>query len=192
MELNESQLKATNHQGEHLLVLAGAGTGKTRTIISRGSSLIEKGVSPERILILTFTKKAAFEILSRIEFSSNSNLKKPLSSTFHSWCNKLIFNYPNLFGTKSYTVIDQADQIGLMKIICGKKNVVLDKIQIKPKSIIDIFSYARNTRKNLSDSIAHKLFNNDINEDTKKIIQELRSVLEELIKAYVKKKEERK
>lgn len=192
MELNESQLKATNHQGEHLLVLAGAGTGKTRTIISRGSFLIEKGVAPERILILTFTKKAAFEILSRIEFSSNSNLKKPLSSTFHSWCNKLIFNYPNLFGTKSYTVIDQADQIGLMKIICGNKNVVFDKIQIKPKSIIDIFSYARNTRKNLSDSIAHKLFNNDINEDTKKIIQELRSVLEELIKAYVKKKEERK
>ena len=120
-ELNESQKKAVTFNGKHLLVLAGAGTGKTKTIISRASYLISQGVSPSKIQILTFTKRAASEIVSRVKSTLGANQAQTLNgSTFHSWCNQLLTNFPNLFGTKSFTIIDQDDQISIMKMVCGK------------------------------------------------------------------------
>ena len=104
--LNKSQRKAVEFDGDHLLVLAGAGTGKTKTIISRANYLIKTGVAPNRIVILTFTKKASNEIVSRINSDSDSRNVSVIGSTFHSWCNSMISRYPNLFGTNSYTVID--------------------------------------------------------------------------------------
>ena len=65
-KLNKEQLRAATFNGKHLLVLAGAGTGKTRTIIARAVHLISVGVKPERIKILSFTKKSALEIAERI------------------------------------------------------------------------------------------------------------------------------
>ena len=97
-ELNESQRKAVVYEGKHLLVLAGAGTGKTKTIIARAVYLISKGVSPSQIQILTFTRKAASEIVSRVKASLPPNQANTLGgSTFHSWCNQLLTNFPNLF-----------------------------------------------------------------------------------------------
>jgi len=66
-ELNKNQEKAATFEGKHLLVLAGAGTGKTKTIIARASYLISTGVDPSKIQILTFTKRAANEIVSRVK-----------------------------------------------------------------------------------------------------------------------------
>lgn len=66
-ELNEQQLKAVEFQGKHLLVIAGAGTGKTRTIIARAKHLLQQGVPANRILILSFTRKSAREIVERIK-----------------------------------------------------------------------------------------------------------------------------
>ena len=65
--LNAQQLKAAQFKGQHLLVLAGAGTGKTRTIIARASHLLKSGVPEHRILILSFTRKSAREIVERIK-----------------------------------------------------------------------------------------------------------------------------
>lgn len=69
-KLNKQQLSAATYNGKHLLVLAGAGTGKTRTIIARVVHLISKGIQPNRIKILSFTKKSAQEIAERIKIEA--------------------------------------------------------------------------------------------------------------------------
>ena len=97
-ELNKQQLKAVEFAGKHLLVLAGAGTGKTRTIIARAAYLIENGANPSKIQILTFTKKAANEIVERVKASlPQSNGRSLNGATFHSWCNQLIIKYNNKY-----------------------------------------------------------------------------------------------
>ncbi|WFO16864.1 UvrD-helicase domain-containing protein [Cellulophaga baltica 4] len=158
-ELNQGQLKAVTYEGQHLLVLAGAGTGKTRTIIARAAHLIASGVDPSKIQILTFTKKAANEIVERVKASlPQSNSQAINGATFHSWCNQLILKYPNLFGAAAFTVIDPDDQLGIMKMMSGTHADTYGKLRIKPQQLLDIYSYARNTKKNLTESIRILLF----------------------------------
>lgn len=191
--LNESQKKAVTYDGKHLLVLAGAGTGKTKTIISRAAYLISKGVNPNKIQILTFTKRSASEIVSRVKSSLTSNQAQTLNgSTFHSWCNQLLTKYPNLFGTKSYTVIDSDDQVSIMKIICGNKNLAYEDIKIKPQGLIDLYSFARNTKRNLTETIRFKLFNNLSDKETDEKVSALKVKIEVILKGYEQRKKERK
>lgn len=191
--LNESQKKAVTYEGKHLLVLAGAGTGKTKTIISRAAYLISKGTSPSKIQILTFTKRSASEIVSRVRASLTTNEAKTLNgSTFHSWCNQLLTKYPNLFGTKSYTVIDSDDQVSIMKIICGNKSLAYEDIKIKPQGLIDLYSFARNTKRNLTETIRFKLFNNLTDNETEGKITALKVKIEVILKGYEQRKKERK
>ncbi|MBC7000748.1 ATP-dependent helicase [Cytophaga sp. FL35] len=189
--LNEQQLKAVEFKGQHLLVLAGAGTGKTRTIIGRAAYLVEKGAQPSKIQILTFTKKAANEIVERVK----SNLPKASAqslngATFHSWCNQLIIKYPNLFGAANFTVIDPDDQLGIMKMICGNYKEAYSKLRIKPQQLIDIYSYARNTKKNLTESLRDLVYNGKNDKDTDYEISAIKTDVELLLRAYQKKKME--
>ncbi|MBK5195309.1 MAG: UvrD-helicase domain-containing protein [Proteiniphilum sp.] len=87
IQLNEQQQKAAGYEGKHLLVLAGAGTGKTGTIIARAEYLLRKGVQPNRIAILSFTRKSAKEIAERLKISAPGgiNKKEITGRTFHSW-----------------------------------------------------------------------------------------------------------
>ncbi len=191
--LNESQKKAVTFNGKHLLVLAGAGTGKTRTIISRAAYLISTGVNPSKIQILTFTKRAASEIVSRVKSSLNTNQAQTLrGSTFHSWCNQLLTQYPNLFGTKSFTVIDEDDQISIMKMICGKNIIQYEGIKMKPQSLIDLYSFGRNTKRNLTETIRFKLFQDACDNETEEKIQVLKAQIEMLLRSYEQKKKDRK
>jgi DNA helicase-2/ATP-dependent DNA helicase PcrA len=191
--LNDSQKKAVTFEGKHLLVLAGAGTGKTKTIISRAAYLISKGVSPSKIQILTFTKRAASEIVSRVRASLTSNQAQTLrGSTFHSWCNQLLTQYPNLFGTNSFTVIDEDDQVSIMKMICGNKGLLYEDLKIKPQRLIDLYSFARNTKRNLTDTIRFKLFNNLSDNETEEKIIALKGKIEILLKGYEQRKKERR
>jgi DNA helicase-2/ATP-dependent DNA helicase PcrA len=193
VDLNESQKKAVTYNGKHLLVLAGAGTGKTKTIISRATYLISKGVSPNKIQILTFTKRSASEIVSRVKSALTLNEAKTLNgSTFHSWCNQLLSKYPNLFGTKSYTVIDSDDQVSIMKIICGNKSLVYEELKIKPQGLLDLYSFARNTKRNLTETIRFKLFNNLNDNETNAKVNFLKLKVEVILKGYEQRKKERK
>ena len=192
-ELNESQKKAATFEGKHLLVLAGAGTGKTKTIIARASYLISKGVSASKIQILTFTKRSASEIVSRVKNSLENNQAQSLNgSTFHSWCNKLLTNYPNLFGVSGFTIIDEDDQVSIMKIVCGKKSIIFEDIKIKPQSLLDLYSFARNTKRNLTETIRFKIFEDKNGEEIDKKISVLKGKIEEIIRSYEQKKKERK
>jgi len=186
---NTNQKKAVEFKGKHLLVLAGAGTGKTKTIIGRASYLIDKGVDAGKIQILTFTKRAANEIVERVKSSLSNNVSGNLrGSTFHSWCSQLITKFPNLFGASTFTVIDPDDQVGLMKMICGEFVAEYKAIRIKPQQLIDIYSFARNTKKNLTDSIRIKIFKGKVDKETDEEILQLKPRIEVLLKAYQAKK----
>ncbi len=190
---NKEQNEAITFKGKHLLLLAGAGTGKTKTIVGRAAYLIENGVPAEKIQILTFTKRAASEIVERVKAGIPGRNAQALNgSTFHSWCNQLITNFPNLFGAANYTVIDSDDQLSLMKMACGNEKTGYANMRIKPQKILDLFSFARNTRTNLTETIRLQMFNGRIDSETNEEIEEIRPELELLIREYQKLKSEQK
>ena len=112
-QLNEAQRVAVLHEGGPLLVVAGAGTGKTLTLVSRVARLIESGVAPERILLLTFTRRAAREMLARaasLVGSSSPGTARVCGGTFHAVGNRLIRAHGRALGIRpDFTVMDQAD-----------------------------------------------------------------------------------
>ncbi|MDR2602525.1 MAG: UvrD-helicase domain-containing protein [Spirochaetaceae bacterium] len=192
-KLNDSQKKAVEFDGKHLLVIAEAGTGKTRTIIARAAYLISTGVDPVKIQILTFTKRAASEIVTRVKASLDKNQAQNLhGSTFHSWCNQVLIHFPNLFGTKAFTVIDEDDQLGVMKMVCGNNALKFKDIKIKARSLLDIYSFARNTRRNLTESLKIKLFYGANDEEQTKFVAEIKPKVEALLRDYENKKREKK
>lgn len=146
LELNPSQRQAATFFGDHVLVLAGAGCGKTKTIIARAAYLIASGVRPERIQILTFTRRSAAEIVERVRITLGDRSQGLKASTFHMWCTSILRRASGAFGFRNFTVIDRDDQLQMFKIIAGKKT---DKSFATPAQICDLYSYARNTRKSL-------------------------------------------
>lgn len=197
--LNNEQRRAASFEGKNLLVLAGAGTGKTRTIIARAIYLIEHGEDPTRIKILSFTKKSANEIVNRIKVESNNNPRaEQLSgSTFHSWCMDIISTYPQLFHAEKYTCIDAEDRDLAFKLImgrvCGKKKIKLNqRCILTPDDIQEIFSYAVNTKKSLSDSIRIKKNIKGDDKEALDSILKIKEICESVIKEYINYKKERR
>ena len=151
LDLNPGQHAAATFKGGHALVLAGAGCGKTRTIIARCEYLIAGGVPASRIYVLAFTRKAADQIIERVAATLGSAVSGLKASTFHKFCLTLIHAHPQLFRCHGYTVIDRDDQLHLMRAIrSGSKGDGLPTAG----EITDIYSLARNTRCKLAEAIA--------------------------------------
>lgn len=160
-ELNEEQRKAVEFDGRHLLVLAGAGTGKTRTIIARAKHLIRSGVPARRILILSFTRKSAREIVERIKSDSDMIHADGLcGQTFHSWCMGIIKGHPDIFAFHDYTVMDEEDRESCFKLLCGRTFRDADGKKIKPESIAAAYSFAVNTKCSLTNAIRVTVYDN--------------------------------
>jgi len=116
-ELNPQQAAAATHGDGPLLIIAGAGTGKTRALVYRVAHLIERGVPAERILLLTFTRRAAQEMLSRAEKLVGSNSKRVSGGTFHATAHRLLRRYGQSAGlAKDFTIMDQGDSADLMQL----------------------------------------------------------------------------
>jgi DNA helicase II / ATP-dependent DNA helicase PcrA len=116
-ELNPEQAAAATHSDGPLLIIAGAGTGKTRTLVYRVAHLIERGVKAERILLLTFTRRASQEMLSRAERLVGSNSKRVHGGTFHATAHRLLRRYGPAAGlAKDFTIMDQGDSADLMQL----------------------------------------------------------------------------
>jgi DNA helicase-2/ATP-dependent DNA helicase PcrA len=145
-ELNPNQRIAACLPRQHALVLAGAGTGKTKTIVARAGYLIANGTPASRIQIMAFTRRAAAEIVERVKMHLGDAAKGLNASTFHAWCMHLIHRAPNIFGCKGYTVIDEDDQLQLFKRVRGVRQ--FDDLP-SSKVIRDLYSLARNTLKSL-------------------------------------------
>ncbi len=153
-ELNKSQKIAATHLKSHALVLAGAGCGKTKTIIARAAFLIDQGINPDRIQILTFTRRAASEIVERVKTHLGDSSHGLRASTFHTWCTSIIRHAPTAFGFKNFTVIDRDDQLQLFKLLRGKK---ARGSFPTAGEICDLYSYTRNTCTSLDKSLKKKL-----------------------------------
>jgi DNA helicase-2/ATP-dependent DNA helicase PcrA len=120
--LNPAQLEAVTCGDGPVLVIAGAGTGKTWTLACRVAHLIERGVPPERILLLTFSRRAAREMLSRAgRLVDRQRTGKVWGGTFHATANRLLRIYGRALGlSPDFTVLDQADMADLMDLIRGE------------------------------------------------------------------------
>lgn len=188
-ELNEQQSAAATYEGRNLLVLAGAGTGKTRTIIARAKYLLDKGVAPSRILILSFTRKSAKEIVTRLQASTQRDARALKGQTFHSWCMEMIEQNPSVFNFGKFTVIDEEDRESAFKLVCGrhfkKSNF------INPSELAEVYSYVINARCNLSTAIGCRIFNGNFDENIRERILAKLPVYQEVIKRYMAYKAER-
>ncbi|GIW23375.1 MAG: DNA helicase [Candidatus Sericytochromatia bacterium] len=138
-ELNNQQLEAVNHINGPLLILAGAGSGKTRVLTYRTQKLIELGIKPYNILLLTFTNKAANEMKERINNQIGLDKSSGLwSGTFHSVCIRIL---RNIMGN-NFVVYDTEDQLKLIKDIIKKRNI--DNERFTPSKVLTAISKAKN------------------------------------------------
>jgi len=147
--LNQEQQKAAAWHGSHALVLAGAGCGKTKTIIARAQYLIENISPPERLQILTFTRRSASEIIERVKSGLGNKAQGLKASTFHTWCMSLIRRAPDLFGCQNCSVIDRDDQLTMFRLLRASSPDAKNALLPKAADLCDLYSFARNTRKSL-------------------------------------------
>ena len=162
-ELNAHQLLAATTIEGKVLVIAGAGSGKTKTLTYRTSYLIENGVSPKEILLLTFTRKAANEIKGRAKTLLASSLASDgesqkdsqalnaiTSCTFHSFCTLLLRKYSGLLGINPrFTILDTGDSEDAIDLINKEKKYatnITSQAFPRKKTLQKIFSTSRNRR----------------------------------------------
>ncbi|MDA0207875.1 MAG: ATP-dependent helicase [bacterium] len=156
-ELNPEQLQVV-HQGDGaVLVLAGAGSGKTRTVTYRVAWLLEHGVSPDRILLLTFTNKAAREMIDRAQKLLGFYPKGLWAGTFHSIANRLLRRYaPELGYQSNFSILDQEDGRELIKL-CVKELKLKAGVRFpSPNVLQSLFSYLRNKQAGLESVLESK------------------------------------
>ena len=140
--MNEMQKKAILHTDGPLLILAGAGSGKTRVLTHRTAYFIENGVSPYQILAITFTNKAAGEMRERIDSLVGLGSESIWVSTFHSTCVRILRRYIDRLGyANNFTIYDADDQKTLMKDIC--KRLEIDTKIYKEKMFLGAISSAK-------------------------------------------------
>lgn len=150
--LNKAQYEAVTSPDRHTLVVAGAGSGKTRTIVYRLAWLAEQGVPPESILLLTFTRKAAHEMLARAQALLNRDLRSLPGGTFHSFAFSALRIYrPDWLEGRQFTLMDSADITQAVKqcretIQAGKR----DSSFPKTPTIANLLSKARNKEESIA------------------------------------------
>ena len=153
--LNEAQFEAVNFDRGPLLVIAGAGSGKTRTLTYRVARLVEAGVPPRAILLLTFTRKASQEMLQRASRLLDDRCEKVSGGTFHSFANAMLRRHAAHLGyDRSFTIIDRADMENL--IVMLKKEMGLgekDRSFPKKGTMASLFSRSVNKVMSLEDVI---------------------------------------
>lgn len=146
-ELNPSQNEAVTTINGPVLVIAGAGTGKTRAIVYRVAYLVELGVKPEHILLLTFTRKASQEMLRRASMLLDYRCEKVSGGTFHSFANSILRKYAPLLKYESnFTILDQGDAEDVVNLI--RTRLKLDtrgRRFPKKETLIDLHSRSINT-----------------------------------------------
>lgn len=151
--LNEEQRAVVMSGNGPSMVIAGAGSGKTRVVTYRVARLIELGLSPERILLLTFTNKAAREMLSRVEGLIGIDIRRLWGGTFHHIGNLILRRHANLLGYhSSYTILDREDQKDLIEACVSDLSIdTRGKRFPKGEVLSDIISHSTNTEGRLEE-----------------------------------------
>lgn len=154
-ELNEQQYAAVVSPPGQSLVIAGAGSGKTRTLTYRVAWLLDNGVQPESILLLTFTNKAAREMLERVQALVSLDASRIWGGTFHSIGNRLLrYNAERLGYRKAFSIMDREDQKDLLETVIGSSGIDTTTYRFPKAEVLgDIFSLADNTLCDLQEII---------------------------------------
>ncbi|GAB5408853.1 MAG: ATP-dependent helicase [Balneolaceae bacterium] len=119
--LNQQQLEAVFFEQGAALVIAGAGTGKTRTLVYRVARLVESGIDPSQILLLTFTRRAANEMLNRASSILDERCRRVKGGTFHFYCSQILHRYAEQIGfPNNFTIIDTADALEIIQFVRTK------------------------------------------------------------------------
>jgi len=136
-ELNPAQLQAAEIISGPVLVIAGAGTGKTRTLVYRVAHLVEDGISPESILLLTFTRKAAKEMLRRASGLLDERCGHVSGGTFHSFANQVLRRYAKYIGfTENFTILDRKDSEDIIGLVRNRMGFFRSKKRFPQKDTI--------------------------------------------------------
>lgn len=157
-ELNPQQCAAVTADPGPALVIAGAGSGKTRTLTYRVAYLIENGVAPQNILLLTFTNKAAREMLDRVAALIPHDLSGLWGGTFHSVGNRLLRKHPNEAGfAPGFSIMDREDAEDLLGTVITTLGVdPKDKRFPKAGVVADVLSFVLNTGRDLEEILVEK------------------------------------
>jgi len=152
-ELNAAQYEAATAMEGPLLIIAGAGTGKTRTLVYRVAHLIDQGVDPRSILLLTFTRRAAEEMLRRASLLIDSRCSQVAGGTFHSFANLVLRISGRHIGlSPSFTIMDRTDSEDVIQLIRAEMGLnAKDKRFPRKQTVGEIFSISLNKQIGLAD-----------------------------------------
>jgi len=157
-ELNEQQLAAVTAAPGPLLVIAGAGSGKTRTLTYRVAYLLENGVDARNILLLTFTNKAARQMLDRVSNLLPVDAAGIWGGTFHSIGNRMLRRHGSALGYSSgFTIMDREDQKDLIATVVASSGIDPKEMRFPKANVLaDIFSFVVNTERPIEELLAEK------------------------------------
>src|SRR5438128_3355182 len=157
-ELNERQLAAVTAPPGPLLVSAGAGSGKTRTLTYRVAYLLENGIDPRNVLLLTFTNKAAREMLNRVANLLPVDASGLWGGTFHSVGNRILRRHCSALGYSSgFTIMDREDQKDLINTVVASAGIDPKEIRFPKGDVLaEIFSFVVNTETPLEELLAER------------------------------------
>lgn len=157
-ELNQQQFAAVTASPGPLLVIAGAGSGKTRTLTYRVAYLLENGIDPRNILLLTFTNKAARQMLDRVANLLPVDASGLWGGTFHSIGNRMLRRHGSALGYSSgFTIMDREDQKDLINTVIASAAINPKEIRFPKGDVLaDIFSFVINTERPMEELLAEK------------------------------------
>lgn len=157
-ELNPQQLAAVEKVNGPALVIAGAGSGKTRVLVYRVARLIDMGVDPASILLLTFTRRSAQEMLGRVGLLIGPQSDRVMGGTFHSVANILLRRFGRAIGLEpGFTILDRGDSEDLVNMVRGQIGPInTGKRFPRKKTIADMFSKCANTLQSLDDVLLNE------------------------------------
>ncbi|OGU58641.1 MAG: ATP-dependent DNA helicase [Ignavibacteria bacterium RIFOXYB2_FULL_35_12] len=153
--LNPAQFEAASAVDGAYLIIAGAGTGKTRTLVYRVARLVELGFDPKSILLLTFTRKAANEMMNRAAVLLDNRCSKILGGTFHSFANLTLRKYYKALNLdSSFTILDQGDSEDVINLIRSQVEFITKEKRFPNKQTLNkVFSLSVNTGKPVEEII---------------------------------------
>ena len=156
-ELNEAQFKAVTTTEGPLLIVAGAGTGKTRTLVYRVARLVEIGAKPESVLLLTFTRRAAASMLTRAAALADARCQRVSGGTFHSLGHSVLRRFAEEAGVaRNFTVLDQSDTEDLIDLLRRQIRLTKDRHFPRKRTIAAIFSMMVNKVQSLKQVLNHE------------------------------------
>ena len=158
IELNKPQYDAVMHNSGAALVIAGAGTGKTRTLVFRVARLIEDGIQPESILLLTFTRKSASEMLRRASILLDGRCDRVSGGTFHSFASQILRRHAERIGYQNtFNILDQSDSEDVINLVRNKHINDKSKKRFPIKStLLKIYSLSKNTVSSFEEMIENQ------------------------------------